>query len=59
MNNLSNELQQELYDFQNYVESNFDQLSDAPVTSKDLAEFGRQVFYLFDAFKEHITNALD
>lgn len=59
MDDLTNQLKDELCDFQTYVQSNYQELSNSPVTSGDLAEFGKQIFYLFDAFREHIVNALD
>ena len=35
------------------------ELSKVPVSSGDLAEFGKQVFYVLDAFREHIVDALE
>ena len=46
MDDLNNQLKDELYDFQTYIQSNYQELSNSPVTSGDLAEFGKQIFYL-------------
>jgi len=57
MNNLDASLKKELEDFQTYVQSNYSELSESPVSSGDLAEFGKQLFYTLDAFREHIVDA--
>ena len=59
MNNLDTLLKKDLEDFQSYVQSNYRELSDNPVASGDLAEFGNQVFYTLDAFREHIVDAIN
>lgn len=59
MNNLDTLLKKDLEDFQNYVQSNYEELSENKVTSGDLAEFGKQIFYTLDAFREHIVNAIN
>jgi hypothetical protein len=59
MNNLDTLLKKDLEDFQSYVQSNYRELSDNPVSSGDLAEFGKQLFYTLDAFREHIVDAIN
>lgn len=59
MNNLDTLLKKDLEDFQNYVQSNYEELSESKVTSGDLAEFGKQIFYTLDAFREHIVNTIN
>lgn len=59
MNNLDTQLKKEIEDFQLYVQSNYRELSQSPVSSGDLAEFGKQIFYTLDAFREHIVNAIE
>ena len=59
MRNLDDQLKKDLDSFQQYVQSNFEEFSDSPVSSGELAEFGKEVFYLLDAFREHIVNAFD
>lgn len=59
MNNLDASLKKELEDFQTYVQSNYSELSESPVSSGDLSEFGKQLFYTLDAFREHIVDAIN
>ena len=59
MNNLDTLLRKDLEDFQEYVQSNYDEFSKNPASSGDLAEFGKQIFYVLDAFREHIVNEID
>ena len=59
MNNLDTLLRKDLEDFQEYVQSNYDEFSKNPVSSGDLAELGKQIFYVLDAFREHIVNEID
>lgn len=59
MNNIDTLLKKELKDFQTYVQSNYKELSETPVSSGDLAEFGKQVFYVLDSFREHIVDVLE
>ena len=59
MNKLDTQSKKDLEDFQSYVQSNYQELSENHVSSGDLAEFGKQVFYTLDAFREHIINALE
>lgn len=59
MNKLDIQLKKDLEEFQSYVQSNYSELSKAPVSSGDLAEFGKQVFYVLDTFREHIVDALE
>ena len=59
MNKLDIQLKKDLEEFQSYVQSNYSELSKVPVSSGDLAEFGKQVFYVLDAFREHIADALE
>ncbi len=59
MNKLDIQLKKDLEEFQSYVQSNYSELSKVPVSSGDLAEFGKQVFYVLDAFREHIVDALE
>lgn len=59
MSKLDIQLKKDLEEFQSYVQSNYSELSKVPVSSGDLAEFGKQVFYVLDAFREHIVDALE
>lgn len=59
MSNLNQLLQKELDAFQSHIQSNFEEYSDKPVTSGELAEFGKQVFYVLDAFREYIVDELN
>lgn len=58
MDNLDTLLKKDLEDFQNYVQSSYEELSKNPVSSGDLAEFGKQIFYTLDAFREHIVDTI-
>lgn len=46
MNNLDTLLKKDLEDFQSYVQSNYRELSDNPVSSGDLAEFGLSLIHI-------------
>lgn len=59
MDKLDMQFKKDLEDFQSYVQSNYQELSQNPVSSGDLAEFGNQIFYTLDAFREHIIDALE
>lgn len=59
MDKLDMQLKKDLEDFQSYVQSNYQELSGSPASSGELAEFGKQVFYTLDAFREHIIDALE
>ncbi len=49
----------DLQAFQLFVQSNYDECSSQPVTSADLAEFGRQAYYAFNSIKENVINYLN
>lgn len=55
INNLLSELEM----FQSYVDSNYKEQSKSPVTSGDLAEFGKQVYYVLDSFLKYMSSELN
>ena len=58
INDLNNKLTDDVEAFKLYVQSNYQEGTNEPVSSEDLAEFGRQVYYALDSMKENLISYL-